>query len=121
MMLLAVLSVAAFGLGELPPQRIAAGQCLTFLWTRTEPPLRIAMVDEKARTLRLARDGRVVDAARTAPGTYQLDALTIRLDLDLEQRPGLQDGNIVKNGTISLDQPGQDSVVMAVGGIRGCR
>lgn len=119
-MLLAMLSAAAFGLTELPQQRLDVGQCLTFLWTRTEPTVRIAMIDEKAGTIRLMRNGQLADAPRIAPGRYQLDALTVRLDLDLEQPGGLTDGSIIRQGSISLDQPGAESVVIPVGGIRGC-
>lgn len=121
MMLLAMLAAGAFGLGELPAQQMAPGQCLTFLWTRTDPPLRIAMIDETARVIRLQRNGRVVDALRIGPGTYGLGDLTLRLDLDLESRQGLKDGNIVTGGTITVEQDGTDSVVMSVAGIRGCR
>lgn len=121
MMLLAMLAAGAFELGELPPQRMAAGQCLTFLWTRTQPPVRIAMIDEAARAVKVQRAGRVEEAPRIRPGTYQLGDITLRLDLDLESRQGLKDGNIVSSGTVTLEQAGADSVVMPVAGIRGCR
>lgn len=116
----AAAAAGGLGLAELPPQALPPGACLTFLWTKTPLPVRIAMIDEQTGTIRVMERGRQVDAPRTAPGTYKLGNSTLFVDLVLVNRAGLTGGNIVETGSIRRETPGADTVVVAVGGIRGC-
>ncbi len=121
MIALALLAAATLGLGELPPQPMPPGKCLTFLWSKTEPPLRFAMIDEAGGFVRVVLNGRPLDAPRTAPGTYALpDGTTLYVDIILVTRAGLVDGNIVESGSVRLEAPGKDATIVPVGGIRGC-
>ncbi len=127
MMLLAFLaqaalaqSAAALPLGELPQQKLVPGQCVIFLWTRSEPPRRIAMADETARTLRIVYAGKPLDLAATGPFSYANAQVDIRLDLDIQERDGMTDGAIINQGALRLDRAGKDSLVVPVGGIRAC-
>ncbi|MBS3961121.1 MAG: hypothetical protein KGZ61_04705 [Sandarakinorhabdus sp.] len=120
-MLLSILMPVALGFTELPQQRLAQGSCAAFLWTRTEAPVRIAMIDESALTLRLARGKRILDIARTGPGTYAGHGMTVKLNLEFVERQGLSDGALIESGVMRFDIAGQDSVSIPVGGIRACR
>lgn len=107
-------------LAELPPQPMAPGQCLTFLWSRTEPPRRVAMIDERAGILRIMHDGKPLDLARTAPGAYAAGPLQARVDLQLQTHPDVTDARIVEQGTLRLEAPGEDMLLLSVGGLSGC-
>jgi hypothetical protein len=122
MILLAILAQTGLSLplGELPPQKLAPGRCVTFLWTRTEPPMRIAMADEAARTLRVSHAGKPADLAATGPSSYASERIGIVLDLDITEREGMTEGAIISQGALRVDEPGRDSVVVPVGGIRAC-
>ena len=121
MMLLAALILLPFDLGELPQQTLQPGRCVMVLWTRTEPPRRVAMADETARTLRIVQAGKPVDLAATGEASYAGGGLTITLDLDMSQRGGVTDGAIIEQGAMRVEAAGRDSVVVPVGGIRACR
>lgn len=125
MILLAVLAQMAMpslvlDLGELPPQTLIPGRCVTVLWTRTEPPRRVAMADEAAQTLRIVQAGKSVDLPSTGKARYAGSGLAITLDLDIVEREGLTSGAIINQGAMRVDTLGKDSVVVPVGGIRAC-
>ena len=48
MSFIALAAATVLGLTELPPQKPVPGRCLSFLWVKTTPPLRLAMIDETA-------------------------------------------------------------------------
>ncbi len=126
MILLPLLSLATLGITELPPQELQPGRCVTFLWTRTEVPKRIAMVDETNRTLRLARSGagrgkQLMDIAQSAPGVFAGNGYTVTVSLDFSDRQGLANGSLVDAGSLRVETPGQDGEVVPVGGIRACQ
>lgn len=110
----------AVTLSELPPQRVPPGRCVAVLWSRAEPPLRIAMLDESARTLRLQLDGRTVDLAEQQPGRYVAPGLAVTVRLDRAERPGLTQGSVIEGGTLRLEPDGQDSQVVPIGGLAAC-
>lgn len=120
--MLALLVATALGLAELPPQSLPPGAgCAIFLWTRGEPPLRIAMLAERQATLRLMLDGRAVDLPRLAtPGAYGNGEVQALLDLRLEPEPRLPAATMV-SGVLRLERPGADELAIAVGGLRACR
>lgn len=120
----AAVQAAPFTLEELPTQKAMPGRCVTFLWTRNTPPLRIAMIDESAGTLRIKTNGKERDLARAAPAgvaRYADTELSITLNLDIEARDGLAGGAVVEQGSARIEQPGQDALVVPVGGIRACQ
>jgi len=126
MMMLALLAQTAIALSlpdfnELPQQKLTAGRCVIFLWTRSEPPRRIAMADEAAKTLLVHYRGKPLLLPSTGTGSYGSSALSITLDLDIVGREGLSDGAIVSQGSLRVDQAAKDSMVVPVGGIRGCQ
>ncbi|MGQ5702427.1 hypothetical protein ACUJ46_10295 [Sandaracinobacteroides sp. A072] len=121
MILLSALVVAALGLGEIPPQKMASGRCVTFLWTRSEPQIRIAMVDESVGVLRMRRNGRVIDLRQTAPTRYAGHGLNVTVSVDYEQREGLSAGAVVESGALRVEAEGRDAIVVPVGGMRACQ
>jgi hypothetical protein len=110
----------ALALGELPQQSVAPGRCVLFLWSRTEPPRRVAMVDESAATLRLMLDGKPMDLARIEPGRYAAGPLAATLSADFVDRPGMAPGSAIAEGALRLEQAGEDALVTPVGGLRSC-
>lgn len=121
MMISLTLALIAADLHELPTQKLEKGSCATFLWTKTEPPRRIAMIDEKNGTLRIREKKKDRTLSQTGGRTYGDDTITIALDLDIEQNPALTDGALVQAGAMRIDRPDGSSDILAVGGIRGCR
>ena len=121
MILLSILTPLALGLTQLPEQKLIPGRCVAFLWTRSETPVRIAMVDESAQFLRLARGRQILDIARVSPGIYAGHGMTVTLNLEFAERQGLTDGSLVESGVMRFDRPGQDSIALPVGGMRACR
>lgn len=127
-MLFTVLATAAlvatqFPLEELPTQDARPGHCLTFLWTRAAPPLRIAMIDESARILRIRTNGKQHDlthADPARPNVYSGAGMSITTDLEFGERTNLA-SSIVEQGALRIEQPGKDSFVVAVGGARSCK
>jgi len=120
MILLSILVPVAMGFTELPQQKMPQDRCVAFLWTRSETPLRIAMVDEGTQTLRMARGKQTLDIARTSPGIYAGHGMTVTLNLEFVERQGLSNGSLIESGVMRFDTAGQDSVSIPVGGIRAC-
>lgn len=120
--MLAILAAAVFGLAELPPQTLPPGSgCAIFLWTRGEPPLRIAMLAEARQTLRLMLDGRETELPRLSePGAFGNDSVQALVDLALDPEPRLPAATMV-TGVLRLERRGGDELAIAVGGLRACR
>jgi hypothetical protein len=126
MISLALLSAALMGFTELPPQAAAPGRCRTFLWTRSETPMRIAMIDETARTMRLARGKQLLDIAEVEPGVYGGSGFRIAATLAFVEGGQIQNGQVIDSGALRIEQqdangaPAGDALVVPVGGMRGC-
>ncbi|WP_448581076.1 hypothetical protein [Thermaurantiacus sp.] len=120
--MLALLAAATLGLAELPPQALPPGSgCAIFLWTRGEPPRRIAMLAESRQTLRLMLDGRETELPRLPePGAYGNASVQALLDLRLAAEPSLPAATMV-TGVLRLERAGGDELAIAVGGLRACR
>jgi hypothetical protein len=119
-MILALLSLATLGVSQLPPQKLVPGRCVVFLWTRSETPVRFAMLDESARSLRIVRGKQQIDLPQTAPETYAGAGLSVSVRLEISERAGLTSGALVDSGVVRFDVPGKDSEAFPVGGIRAC-
>lgn len=111
----------ALGLTELPQQKLVPGRCVAFLWVRSETPVRLAMIDESAQTLRLARGKQMLDMPRVSPGIYAGHGMTVTLNLEFAERQGLTGGALIESGVMRFDVAGQESISFPVGGMRACQ
>jgi hypothetical protein len=127
--MLALLAATAsiLGLTELPPQAAAPGRCRTFLWTRTETPMRIAMIDESAQTMRMRKGKQMFDIAAFAPGQFGGHGYRVTVTLAFAQGGQIQNGQIIESGAMRIEQlqadgtaSGGETLVVPVGGMRGC-
>jgi hypothetical protein len=121
MMIFALMAPALLGLTELPQQRLTPGRCVTFLWTRTEAPVRLAMLDETAQTMRLRRGRQMFDIARQGADFYAGHGYRVTVTLDYGQGQQIQGGNIVESGAMRIEADEGDAVVVPVGGMRACQ
>ena len=119
-MILAILATSLLGLTELPPQKAEPGRCRVFLWTRTEQPLRIAMIDESTRTMRMRKGKQMFDIAEYAPGQYGGHGYTVLVNLDFADGNAIQNGQIIRSGSMRLEQQGGETMSVPVGGMRAC-
>lgn len=120
-------------IGTLPAQRLTAGACGLFLWSRTSQR-RLVFFSESGTSAPIARmmlDGRQSPLTRTAadgemqgPATVRqsFDAEGRRIDLEflVEPRPGLLDGAVVPRGTLSLGDGAGRQMVLPVSGLIAC-
>lgn len=122
MMLFGMLAAGLLGLTELPPQAAAPGRCRTFLWTRTETPVRIAMIDETSQTMRMRKGKQMFDIAQFAPGEYGGHGYKVSVRLEFARGGQIQNGAIIESGSMRIEQttPGGEAIVLPVGGMRGC-
>lgn len=116
-----VLAAALLPLGELPPQPLPKGSgCAVFLWTRSDPPLRIAMLSERTGRLKLVLGRREVELPRLeGPDTYGNRTVRVTLDLSLDAATPLGAGAFV-GGVMRVERAGEDELALAVGGLRAC-
>jgi hypothetical protein len=123
MSMLAMLAASVMGLTELPPQKQVPGRCLTFLWVKTTPPLRIAMIDETAKTMRMRRDKQMFDIAEVAPGQYAGHGYRVTVVLQFAPSPGITNGAVVDSGSMRIEQlaPGGEVMSLPAGGMRSCQ
>ncbi len=120
---LAILATTALlGLTELPPQPPAPGHCRTFLWLKQEPPFRIAMIDDSARTMRMQRDRQMFDMAESQPGRYEGHGYRVTVSLQFSTSDAVTDGAIVDSGSIRIEETRADAEALSfpVGGLRAC-
>lgn len=133
-LLLAVAAQAAPAapvLGAIGRQQLPDKGCAAYLWSATDRQL-VAMATADPATIRIAIGGRTIDLARSAgdgPGRlgfadaaeYRRDDITARLTMDIVQQEGLTAGAKVPTGSLQIDRPGQDGIVVPVAGLIGCR
>jgi hypothetical protein len=125
-MMMGILTVALLGLTELPPQPAAPGRCRTFLWTRTEAPIRIAMIDESSQTMRMqkgtGRAKQMFDIAQFAPGEFGGHGYKVSVRLEFATGGQIQNGAIIESGSMRIEQTNGsgEAIVVPVGGMRGC-
>lgn len=122
-------------LGAIGRQQLPAKGCAAYLWSAADRQL-VAMATADPATIRIAIGGKTIDLARNAgTGTgvgqgvlgfaaaaeYRRDDLTARLTMDVVQQDGLTAGAKVPTGSLQVDRPGQDGIVVPVAGLIGCR
>ena len=123
MSFIALAAATVLGLTELPPQKPVPGRCLSFLWVKTTPPLRLAMIDETARTMRMRKGKQMFDIAEIAPGQYGGHGYRVTVVLNYAPSPGITNGAIIDNGSMRIEQlqPGGEVMSFPVGGMRSCQ
>jgi hypothetical protein len=123
-MMIALLAAAGImGLTELPPQKAEPGRCRVFLWVKSNPPLRLAMIDETAKTMRLRRDKQMFDIAEFAPGQYGGHGYKVTVVLNFAASGAIQNGAIVDSGSMRIERTdgSGESVSFPAGGMRACQ
>lgn len=115
------LSIATLGLSDLPQQKLEPGRCVSMLWSKAQPPMRIAMVDERAQTLLLRRNRKDVLLPATGPTSYAGDGLTVTIDLSFRPSQGITDGAVIDTGSMEIADASGEALILPVGGIRACR
>lgn len=121
-------------LGPIGRQALPARGCAAFLWSLAGDRQLVAMAVADPGTIRLAIGGRPRDYARTAivdqggiglglggSSIYAGDGVTATLDMQVMVNANLSDGAQVPNGTLRIDRAGQDTLVIPVAGLIGCR
>lgn len=117
-------------LGPIGRQALPAKGCAAYLWSTADRQL-VAMASADPATLRVSIGGRTVDLARTgvsgatalglaAITDYRGEGLTARLTMEVVQQEGLTAGARVPGGSLQIDRPGADGVVVPVAGLIGC-
>lgn len=122
MIALALLAASVMGLTELPPQKAEPGRCRIFLWTRTEAPLRIAMIDETSKTMRMRKGKQMFDINEISPGQFGGHGYTVTVNLEFAEGNAIQGGNLIRSGSMRLEQLGEGGQILSlpVGGMRAC-
>jgi hypothetical protein len=124
-------SIDGLPLGQLPKQQLPASGCAAYLWSDGTTKALVAMASADPAQLRLSIDGAITDLPRTAQQstgglgfagttTYQTGGVTVRLDMTIQTQRDLTQGAAVPTGTLTLQRPGKDIVVLPVGGLIGC-
>lgn len=124
-------TVDGLPIGGLPRQTMPAQGCAAYLFSAGKDRVLVAMASAAPGTLRLALDGSVADHARgsqTGSVGYGFAAITeyrggdviATLDLAVQTRKDLTQGAVVERGTLRIDRPGKDSIVLPVSGLIGC-
>jgi len=124
-------SIDGLPFGEIPQQRLPASGCAAYLWSKGATHALVAMASADPAQLRFSLGGTVTDAPRTAQQgaagfgfdrttTYQAGEVTAILDMTVETQGDLSQGAAVPSGTLTLERPGQDTVILPIGGLIGC-
>jgi len=118
-------------LGELQPQRLRAGECGMFLWTRTterklvlfaqaEADGAMVMLNGREQNVpRVSGEGRVMMGYNTQQ-SYVWRGLFLQVNVEFEQRPGLGRGAVIPTGTIRMSRRDGWEYVVPVGGLIAC-
>lgn len=124
-------SIDGLPFGEIPQQHLPASGCAAYLWSKGTTHALVAMASADPAQLRFSLAGTITDAPRTAQQgaagfgfdrttTYQKGQVTAILDMTIETQSDLTQGAAVSAATLTLERPGQDTVILPVGGLIGC-
>ncbi|HEU4959713.1 MAG TPA: hypothetical protein VFT56_04840 [Sphingomonas sp.] len=124
-------SIDGLPFGELPEQQLPARGCAAYLWSKGNTHALVAMASADPAQLRLSLDGTIADYPRVAQQglggfgfgrttTYRTGDVTAILDMAIQAQADLSEGAAVPSGTLTLERPGKDTVVLPVGGLIGC-
>ena len=115
----------------LPRQAMPTQGCAAYLFSNGKTRTLVAMARAEPPTLRMAIDGTTADYSRgvqmgtagfgfAATTEYRAGDVTATLDLTVQTRRDLSQGAVVDSGTLRIDRPGKDSIVLPVAGLIGC-
>jgi len=118
-------------LQELPPQKLAKGECALVVWTHAPQARRVAMILDGPPRARVRLDGRTRELARTsaegaavagqtARQAYAGEGVTLSLDLDMAGQRPVPGGVAIPDGALDYRDPSGWSVVVPVGGLIAC-
>lgn len=124
-------SIDGLPIGAIPRQDLPATGCAAYLWTTSGTRAFVAMAQADPARLRLSLGGRITDLDRTAQSgaggfgfgetnAYAANGITVKLTMTIETRESLTGGAVVTDALLQLDRPGQDTVLIPVGGLIGC-
>lgn len=128
----AIPPTAALPLGPIGPQALPAKGCAAFLWSAGGDRQLVAMAVADPGTIRLAIGGKTGDYRRSAmaeqggfgfggSNEYRGGDVVATLDLQIVTNANLTNGAQVPAGTLRIDRTGQDTLVIPVAGLIGCR
>ena len=112
---------------ELPPQELASGQCVLFLWARTSPARRFLMATQNPASARVSLNGRTMDLPLTewdgesAYGLHEVqvfsgEGITLTVRFTAEARKGLVGGMVAPEASVEYrDAAGWETVIPAAG------
>ncbi len=114
----------------LAPQTLPKEGCAAYLWSVSDRKL-VAVANAEPATLRIALGGRPVDYARTAQSgvggfgfaattRYGAAGISFALEMIVSTEAELTDGGLVQQGTLTIERPGADALLMPVAGVIGC-
>lgn len=123
-------SVDGLPIGALPQQELPAKGCSAFFWTGSSTRALVAVANADPAQLRLSIGGTITDLPRvgqegaggfgfSGKTEYRSGDVSATLDMTITTRADLKDGAAV-SATLALDRPGQDGVVVPMGGLIGC-
>ena len=123
-------TVDGLPIGALPQQDLPAKGCAAFFWTGGNTHALVAVANADPAQLRLSIGGTVTDFARAAQQgiggfgfagvtEYQAGEVKATLDMTITTRPDLKDG-AAASATLAIDRPGQDGIVVPLGGLIAC-
>jgi len=119
-------------LGPIGQQALPASGCAAYLWSLAGDRTLVAMASATPARIRVAVDGSPpadlawasgegMPALGLAPvSTYKAADVTVTLALTITTRPDLKAGAVVSQGTLTVERPNRDTLVLPVGGLVGC-
>jgi len=121
---------AGVRIGALTPRKLAAGECALFLWARTSER-KMVFFGGRDGVGKAVIDGREVSLTRETVdgrellGQYESQSFAYQghhllMQLGFEQRPGLDRGAIISQGTLRLKQADGWEYILPVGGLVAC-
>ncbi len=124
-------SIDGLPLGGLPPQSLPARGCAAYLFSTGKTRALVAVAGAEPGSLRLSMGSRTIDLARSnqtgsagygfaLTTDYAAEQISARLDLEIQTRRDLTQGAIVDRGTLRVDRPGEDSIILPLAGLIGC-
>lgn len=124
-------SIDGLPIAGLPRQALPARGCAAYLFSGGKTRTLVAMASAESATLRFSLDGTPADYARgmqtgtagfgfAATTEYRGGDVTATLDLTVQSRRDLSQGAVVDSGTLRIDRPGKDTIVLPVAGLIGC-
>ncbi len=123
---------ADLSLQALGAQKLEAGQCGLFLWTRDRDQSLLAVAYDAPAVVRVRIDGRVRELRRSGFAgepqfghfeTQQFSdgAMRVELEVAFDERRTMSDGAVVGRGIMRVANDGGDASVVPVGGLVACK